>query len=509
MNGLFKMSQSSKKLIATVALAIVAIVFAITGVAMLKVNAEPLSSAIVNEDGTLNTLTPPTNGGYYGVAHYEFNEGALGKDSLGNFDLSVEEGVTYNTATYTTSSGVEQTEGGAKIGGRLIAKNLDGASSKDFSDLVDGSFSISMRAFMMNSGKQNVRLLCSGDGNKAFTVLWRHTGFRIQYYDRTAGTNSGSTIATNTNSAITTAGKYIFDMTQSWYRITIIYNAEEDKIYLNAFTDRGDSTQNIDFSATLDLTMDCDFGGYVQNFTIGGQSNSEYASHQLSTAVAEERWPTISDLRIYSGVIDQAELDAIAAYDAANANEDATDDNPTTAGMEKTLLANNSTILGASLRLSEESGLRFMANVNESYVDKFADYENVEFGVKLIRNHNDQKAYAYLPAVNKDLVDGVYSFNAVITELTEEYYATEFTAQVYISYTVGGETVYVVSDIPVEEQTRSISSVAQSALNDVYTVDVDGTLEDKPSEYAHLVSEGVYSRFDQTTRDKLSIFIVG
>ena len=469
MNKHFNLLQT-KKFVATVVLSVVALIFAVTGLTLLKANAQPLSSEIVNEDGTLNKLTPPSNSkhAYYGVAHYEFNEGALGKDSLGNFDLNVEEGVTYNTATYTTSSGVEQTEGGAKIGGRLIAEKLEGTSSKDFSDLVDGSFSISMRAFMMNSGKQNIRLLCSGDGNAAFTVLWRHSGFRIQYYDATAKTNSGSTIATESSKPITTEGNYIFDMTQSWYRITIIYDAVASTISLNAFTDRGDSAQNIDYSKTLNLTMDCDFGGYVQNFTIGGQSNSAYASHQLSTNVAEERWPTISDLRIYSGVIDQDEIDAIAAYDAANTNADATDDNPTTAGMEKTLLANASLIEGAYIRLSENSGLRFSAKLEESYLNKYISAygeENVSFGIKLIRNHGGEKAHIYVPAVNNELVDGVYNFNAVITDLTQEYYATEFTAQVFISYTVDGTTTYVVSDVPVEEKVRSIAEVAQMAID--------------------------------------------
>ena len=96
MDKFFKLSQS-KKFVATLVLAVLAFVFAITGITLLNVNAESLSSAVVNEDGTLADITPPTNGGYYGIAHYEFDDKTnYGKDSLGNFDLTADNKIDHN-----------------------------------------------------------------------------------------------------------------------------------------------------------------------------------------------------------------------------------------------------------------------------------------------------------------------------------------------------------------------------------------------------------------------------
>ncbi len=463
MNKHFNLLQT-KKIVATVVLSVVALIFAVTGLTLLKANAQPLSSAIVNEDGTLNKLTPPTDGGYYGVAHYEFNEGALGKDSLGNFDLTVGSGVTY-----------DETYGGAKIGGRLIAEDLEGASSKDFSDLVDGSFTMSFLAHISASGVQNARFICTGNDTDALLIHWRHSGFMMRTKNTEAGTKKDLTIGTKKEAPYTTDGSYVFSETKTWHRVTIIYDESNSTLKVLSTVMLEDRTVTFESKSTVTL----DFGGYTQKFAIGGQSNTSYESTWSSIVIpaTSEKCPTMVDFRIYSGAIDQAELDAIAAYDAANIDTNEENDNLVTAGMEKSLLANSSSVIGAYIRLSEVSGLRFKALLNQSYVEKFVDtygQENVNFGIKLIRNHGGEKAYIYVPAVNNELVDGVYNFNAVITDLTQEYYATQYTAQVYVSYTVGDTTTYVVSDIPVEEKVRSISEVAQMALD----AD-DGTLDEE------------------------------
>ena len=141
--------------------------------------------------------------------------------------------------------------------------------------------------------------------------------------------------------------------------------------------------------------------------------------------------------------------------------------------------------------------------VNE-YVTKYGE-ENVSFGMKVVRNHNGALAYAYVPAVNKTLNNGVYSFNAVITGMTEEYYATEYTGMVYIAYTVDGVTTYVVSE---ETKTRSITFVAEAALGDTYVVGTDGSLEEKPEDYKYEISEGVWSPYSTTLRTTLEGYVV-
>ncbi|MGN1053551.1 MAG: hypothetical protein ACI4SH_09215, partial [Candidatus Scatosoma sp.] len=92
--------------------------------------------------------------------------------------------------------------------------------------------------------------------------------------------------------------------------------------------------------------------------------------------------------------------------------------------------------------------------------------------------------------------------------LTPDYYATEYTAQVFIGYTVNGETTYVVSDSEEESKTRSISYVANSALNDTYTVDETHTIADKPAHYSYEIEAGVWSPYSATTREKLQGFVV-
>ena len=485
MDKFFKLSQS-KKFVATLALAVFAFVFALTGITLLNVNAEPLSSAVVNEDGTLADITPPTNGGYYGIAHYEFNDADnLGKDSLGNFDLAVGSGVT-----------VDETNGGASLGGIMYAQKINDQNT-DFSDLMAGSWSISTRIYMQTGEKTAHYLFATGSYSNAFMLCWRYSGFQVA-----RAIDTYSYVGTNSGSAKTSGN--LFDATPSWYRLNIIFNDSDNSLKFLATKDNDDS---FEFLATTSLVNENYFGGHSYSFTIGGQSS--FGSSIKQKLAMSTFTPSMSDLRIYSGVIDQDEIDAIAAYDAANADSEVAD-NPTTLGMAKSLVANSSEVVGAALRLSGNTGLRFLATLKESVVNEYVTTygeENVEFGIKLIRNHNDVKEYLYVPATNKELNNGTYSFNAVITDLTEDYYATEFTAQVYISYTVGEKITYVDADLPLSELTRSVSQVAALAIADTYTVDVDGTLEDKPEKYAYEIETGVYSAYSTTQLEKLNALL--
>lgn len=236
------------------------------------------------------------------VAHYEFRDKRnFGKDSLGNYDVDVGEGVTVN-----------ETIGGLTLGGLITARKIDGTSN-DFSDLIDGSFSLSFRAYMSQSGAQNARFLCTGASAKAFAIIWRHSGFQILYSDGT--TEKNATWGTNKTSAITTKGQYIFDDVASWYRITMIYDESNLSFRIIATADRAENPINYDVTKTF--TGEANFGGFSNVFTIGGQTTGQ-STQSVYNAVAQEKWPVLSDFRIYSGVIDQTEMQNIKTYDIEN-----------------------------------------------------------------------------------------------------------------------------------------------------------------------------------------------
>ncbi len=504
MNKFINLSQKSKKIVTTIALAVVAFVFAISSLMLLKVNAEPLSSAVVNENAS---ITPPTNGGYYGIAHYEFKDATnLGKDSLGNFDLAVGSKVVKDDV----NGGIVLASDNA---GLLYAPKL--STGNDFSNLVEESFSVSTRVYIAAA---------TGGGNNLFSTASQTGGFKLDL------SSNGFVVPMLGENISIGKNEDVVKGDLAWYRITMIYENYDIPQIIDGTSYAGQFRMTVyneslaseedyePFAYTKNLTSTLKFypaASSAYSFTIGGRANTtggsggDWASF-TSKSTGQGVAPSMSDLRIYSGVIDQAEIDAIAAYDAANADSEV-DDNPTTLGMAKTLLANNSEVLGAALRLSENTGLRFMATLKESVVNEYvATYgeENVEFGVKIIRNHNGQKSHVYVAAINNEVKDGTYSFNAVITDLTEDYYSTEFTAQVYVSYTVEDKTTYVVAELPLSELTRSVTQVAELAIADIYTVGVDGTLEEKPEKYAYEIETGVYSAYSTTALETLNAFIV-
>ena len=260
------------------------------------------SLVFVTLKGNVNTNANTSTPAYQGVVHYEFRDPRnFGKDSLNNYDINIGTGVEVN-----------ETIGGLTLGGLMTARQIDG-TSKDFSDNIDGSFSLSFRAYMSQSGAQNVRFICTGASAKAFAVIWRFSGFQIVYYDGT--TERNATWGTNKSSVITSAGNYIFDDTPSWYRITMIYDESSLSFRIIANAERTENPINYDVTKTF--AGQVDFGGYANVFTIGGQSSGQ-TNQSVYKAVAQEKWPVFSDFRVYTGVIDQTELDNIKKYDVEN-----------------------------------------------------------------------------------------------------------------------------------------------------------------------------------------------
>ncbi len=398
------------------------------------------------------------------VSHYKFDDASnLGKDSLGNYNLTNKGGVVY-----------DEENGGVTVGtdSNCVLYSPKDGSGKDLSDYISGSYSLSIRARLTDVSSGTKLLVSTGYAQNS-TVFSIQRAFTSLYFN------------TGLNTIQVPVG---LTSTPTWCRITVIYSADTAT---STYTYRIviSSEAGYSYDQTHTLSGATKFGNYYQaEFCIGGamRSLNNDANFLATTA-------TVSDVRVYSGVLGDKEISAIAKEDAEN--------------YAKKQLNDNSTIIGASIRLSDESGLRFHATLNERVVNSYVETygaENVSFGTYIVRTHNEEKAYAYVSAINNTLTDGVYSFNAVITGLTSEYYGTTYTAYVYIAYTVDGETTYVCTETGTD---KSISAVAQTALSLTYTVDVDGTLEDKPTEYTYLIEDGVYSVYSIEVRAQLSAFL--
>ena len=256
-----------------------------------------------DENKDTNTDTEETEN-FTRVAHYEFKDASnLGKDTLGNHNLTNAGGVT-----------VDEDNGGVLIGkesnGYLYApEDTDG---KDFSDSLDGSYSVSTRMYLRNSAGGGNYLFATGSWGSTFTAAWSYEGLSMSL-------GNGQTLSFGT-SATALGGKVMFNNAFAWYRITMIYD-ETAKTFRLLATKEGDATYSYDYTAAL--TSNSEFGGGDFAFTIGAHSDpsaNAYGQHASAAVVdgGELICPSMSDFRIYSGVIGETELAAIAKYDADN-----------------------------------------------------------------------------------------------------------------------------------------------------------------------------------------------
>ncbi len=277
MKGLKNISFNSKKLVVVSFFIVCAILCSILGLSVFEAKAEDI-------------IAPTT--GFNKVVHYEFRDTRnLGKDSLNNYNLVAEESVI-----------VDEINGGVKLDGLLYAPKITGTDN-DFSDLIKGSFSISMRTYMSTGEKTTHRFFATGSYASSFTAVWRFSGFQINFDSETL-----KHFGTNQNSALTTGN--IFTTTPAWYRINMIYD-QTAKTFKMTATKEGDST--FAFEQTETLATDINFGGYNYSFTIGAGSN--FGKNVQNRVAMDSFTPSISDFRIYSGVIDSQEISNIATYD--------------------------------------------------------------------------------------------------------------------------------------------------------------------------------------------------
>lgn len=220
------------------------------------------------------------------VAHYEFKEATnLGKDSLGKYNLTNKGGVVVDTKN-----------GGVKIG---VEPNGVLYATSDFSDSMTGSYSLSMRLYLAGGGGGGNMITSTGYAySEKFIIQETYGSIRLHFGDG------------QTKDII--KGLSVTDY--AWYRITLIYD-ESDLSYRTIVTKESDeSVTDETTTLTSSVSLKSTDAGV---FAIGGRANSSGEIADTASGV-NGNTPTISDYRIYSGVIDENEISTIAQYDKDN-----------------------------------------------------------------------------------------------------------------------------------------------------------------------------------------------
>ena len=119
---------------------------------------------------------------------------------------------------------------------------------------------------------------------------------------------------------------------------------------------------------------------------------------------------------------------------------------------------------GASIRLSEPTGLRFATELNEvdfNNLQALVGENNVSLGFRFERQDNKSLE---ISIQNKFVKNGYICFNGVIWNLTSEFYDVNYTGMAFINITYADNSIGRV--YATDAKTRSISEVAQATLED-------------------------------------------
>ena len=122
--------------------------------------------------------------------------------------------------------------------------------------------------------------------------------------------------------------------------------------------------------------------------------------------------------------------------------------------------------LGASIRLASDgtSGIRFIAMMDKAEYEAMKEagiafnYEISAAGGKTV-----EKA---VTNVYTDETNGVVYITAAVTGITSQYFETEWTGKVYMSYTYAGATEATKVYATANDNVRTIKAVAQAAIDD-------------------------------------------
>ena len=229
------------------------------------------------------------------IAEYEFKDSAtLAKDSVGSHDL-INSGASYNSDLHGVSFWND---------GYLYAPKIDG--NKDFGDLIKGSYSVSMNLYAKTSKGGTHWLINNNLFDAGFGLSWVYYGFQMVGFE-------------NGNNVMNQATNPLFSSSWGWYRIHFIYNDTTKTFSVRSIKYNSDQ-KSVDSSYhySIDEAISgstLPFGGHESySFTIGAQSQSGvYPANYVTNEDNES--PTIKDIRIYSGVINDNEMAAIQEYD--------------------------------------------------------------------------------------------------------------------------------------------------------------------------------------------------
>ena len=179
---------------------------------------------------------------------------------------------------------------------------------------------------------------------------------------------------------------------------------------------------------------------------------------------------------------------------------------------------------GASVRMSDPTGLRFIATLNDDFLQRIkkkeqgkevsfgimiapTDYVEEaygEFTVEALNELGHESNYTLIPAeklMEGGESEGYYTFSGVLSNVKKENYRRSFSARAYVMADGGdGDVKYYYSSYDPAKNSRSIATVSRRAHNDVSSVCDEN--------YKYETGEGskVYSPYPSRLRNVLTEF---
>ncbi len=172
---------------------------------------------------------------------------------------------------------------------------------------------------------------------------------------------------------------------------------------------------------------------------------------------------------------------------------------------EGTFTAENESIatIGASVRVSDKASIRFISEFDKAQLEGL-DCDSYKIGTILKGGEltSEQLTVDTAGAVKIENGAGYWAESAdkitisgYIEGIDEAHYGSKISARAYIEVHKGDSVTYIYADVI----TRSLSEVAEAALNDVRA--------EAGGEYIYEVGDGTYSCYDGETRAKLESYI--
>lgn len=160
--------------------------------------------------------------------------------------------------------------------------------------------------------------------------------------------------------------------------------------------------------------------------------------------------------------------------------------------------------IGAGVRLSGDAGIRFISEFSKSYLLNL-DCDSYKIGTILKGGEiSGELTVDTLNSVKIENAEGYYwletedviTISAYIFGIDEAHYGTAVSARTYIEIVKDGQTSYIYGSVI----TRTLSGLAQSALDDVST--------EESALYPYDLGNGTFSPYDRASRDKLLSYLV-